>query len=281
MFRTLLLTIWVGVATVAVVSGWPYYRLPLEERLYDADHALFAPTGLIGQGHGVIGTLMIAVGVVLYTARKRFAFLERFGSLRAWLQFHIFLCTLGPFLILLHTTFKFGGFVSISFWSMVAVVVSGVFGRYVYAWLPRAADGRGRSAGDVRAERASLLESLTSVTGLERADVVTLVGAGPAPRQGLLGSVLAPLGFGVAGRHARRRADGLLRARGVPEATRARILGLLDTERRLSRQLSLLGPFQRLFRYWHAFHLPLAVVMFAVLAVHVGVAIAFGYTWIL
>jgi hypothetical protein len=50
---------------------------------------------------------------------------------------------------------------------------------------------------------------------------------------------------------------------------------------RLLRQIVLLEPFQRLFRYWHVFHLPLATVMFLILAVHVTVAILFGYAWVL
>jgi hypothetical protein len=37
--------------------------------------------------------------------------------------------------------------------------------------------------------------------------------------------------------------------------------------------------FQRLFRYWHLFHLPLALLMLAILAVHVVIAVLFGYGW--
>jgi hypothetical protein len=43
----------------------------------------------------------------------------------------------------------------------------------------------------------------------------------------------------------------------------------------------LLKPFQRLFHYWHVLHLPLAIVMFLILAVHVAVALVFGYGWAL
>ena len=49
---------------------------------------------------------------------------------------------------------------------------------------------------------------------------------------------------------------------------------------RLRRQTLLLRPFQRLFRYWHVIHLPLALTMAVIVVVHVGVAVAFGYTWI-
>jgi len=67
---------------------------------------------------------------------------------------------------------------------------------------------------------------------------------------------------------------------GVPEPTRSTLVRQIDEQRRRQQQLTLLQPFQRAFRYWHAFHLPLAVVMLLVLAIHVGVSVAFGYTWI-
>ena len=65
------------------------------------------------------------IGVGFYMARKRFRSLGRVGLLKHWLEFHIFLCSLGPVLVLYHTTFKFGGLVALSFWSMVAVFLSG------------------------------------------------------------------------------------------------------------------------------------------------------------
>ena len=66
----------------------------------------------------------------------------------------------------------------------------------------------------------------------------------------------------------------------MPVGLRAEVAGLLERGQRLGRQGALLQPFQRMFRYWHAFHLPLAIVMLLILVVHVGVAVAFGYTWI-
>jgi len=41
----------------------------------------------------------------------------------------------------------------------------------------------------------------------------------------------------------------------------------------------LLELFQRLFRYWHVFRSPLAILMFAIVSIHVAVAILFGYGW--
>ena len=83
-------------------------------------------------------------------ARKRYRILSRIGLLKHWLEFHIFLCTLGPILVLFHTAFKFGGLVAISFWSMVAVFLSGIIGRFIYLQIPRTIEGRELSLNEVR-----------------------------------------------------------------------------------------------------------------------------------
>ena len=72
-----------------------------------------------------------------------------------------------------------------------------------------------------------------------------------------------------------------LAAHGVAPESRASLARLAERRAALDQQVRVLAPFQRLFRYWHAFHLPLAVVMFLILVVHVAVAVAFGYVWVL
>ena len=105
--------------------GTSYYQTSLAERFYHPDYADFKPSGAWGHGLGIIGSLLLIIGVASYMIRKRWRRISRLGILKHWLEFHIFLCTLGPILVLFHTSFKFGGLVAISFWSMVAVVTSG------------------------------------------------------------------------------------------------------------------------------------------------------------
>ncbi len=62
---------------------------------------------------------------VCYGEFLRVSVLGRLGKLKHWLQVHIFFCTMGPFLILLHSAFRVGGIVAIAFWSMALVVGSG------------------------------------------------------------------------------------------------------------------------------------------------------------
>lgn len=280
MFRLILAVVWLAVALVTLKAGWPYYQLPLDERLYSDAHGLFAPTGLIGQGYGVIGTGMILSGVLLYMARKRLNFLAQFGKLRAWLEFHIFLCTLGPYLILLHTTFKFGGIVSIAFWSMTAVVLSGVFGRYVYVWIPKTVNGKFLTDSALALEQEQLLSEVRA-SGLNEEALVDISKSLAVPASaGLINALARSVGYRFTRRRRRVRTLGALHAGGLSGLSARRVRDVLDRRRRLAEQAALLLPFQRLFRYWHAFHLPLAAVMALVLTVHVGISVWLGYTWV-
>jgi hypothetical protein len=131
-------------------SGFYYYQTSLEERFFHDDHQLFKPSGVIGHGLGIIGSLMMIIGVSNYMLRKRLRRLSRTGLLKHWLEFHIFLCTIGPIMVLYHTSFKFGGIVAVSFWSMVAVFISGIIGRFIYIMIPRTIEGRELSLNEVR-----------------------------------------------------------------------------------------------------------------------------------
>jgi len=277
-----LTVVWLAVAGTALVSGLDYYLLPMEGRAYSELAPMFAPTGLVGQGLGIVGTAMVSVGVVGYSARKRARFLAKAGALKYWLQVHIFLCTLGPFLILLHTTFKFGGLVSIAFWSMAVVVASGIFGRYVYVRIPKTVNGRFLSVDAVADRVRDLTRDIATGTGLGLEDIESLLDAGAATvgPSGLAGALTHALREDFRQRRELRGLRKFLHHRRVPTDLQGRVLTLAEELRRLRRQALLLQPFQRMFRYWHVVHLPLATVMFLILGVHVTVAILFGYTWI-
>jgi hypothetical protein len=272
-----LVIIWVVLACVALRPGISYYVLPEPERAFSPLKEQFAPTGRIGHSFGILGTFMMFVGVSTYTLRKRWSALHRFGKLKYWLQTHIFLCTFGPFLILLHTTFKFGGIVSIAFWSMTLVVLSGVFGRYVYVRIPKAVNGQFRTLQDVRKQRDELTQAIKARTDVRLSGLEQIIPKGVAT--GSLGALFASMRLEIQARrriaYARRR----LTSAGVAQREVAGLTGLLEEQMRIERQLALLAPFHRLFRYWHVFHLPFAIVMFVILAVHIGVAVAFGYGW--
>ena len=134
----------IGIAVFVLLSinGYDYYSTIPEKRFFQTNHSVLKPSGVLGHGLGILGTLMLIVGVAVYMIRKRTRRLFNLGYLKHWLEFHIFLCTVGPLLVLYHTAFKFGGIVAVSFWSMAAVVLSGVIGRFIYVQIPRTIQGK-------------------------------------------------------------------------------------------------------------------------------------------
>lgn len=244
------LTMIVAATAVAVAwYGYTYYSTPTEDRFFHASHALLKPSGAWGHGFGIAGSLCMIFGILLYMARKRFRFLARFGALKHWLEFHIFLCTLGPVLVLYHTSFKFGGLVAISFWSMVAVFLSGIIGRFIYIQIPRTIEGRELSLSEVR--------DMKSGIGTELAESYHI------PAEASVKAV--------------RKA---LKAQRVGRDERQRIIRLVKQERTLNRRIGRLVTMQRIFHYWHVAHLPFALVMLIIMVIHVIVTIVFGYRWI-
>lgn len=273
---------WLAVAATATFWGLDYYVLPFDERAFSPLAPIFSPTGTVGHGYGVVGATMIALGVVGYMARKRIGFLARAGSLRHWLQVHIFLCTLGPFLVLLHTTFKFGGLVSVAFWSMALVVASGVFGRFIYVRIPKTLNGRFLGLDTLGRRIDEVTERLRGHSRLSQHAVRAFQAATTPPpaTPGLTGALLLATGEGVRHRVRLLALRRVLVREGMPRPLRLRLLRLASEQRRLRQQILLLAPFQRLFRYWHVVHLPLTIVLAVILGVHIVVSVLFGYTWI-
>jgi len=240
--------------------GYSFYQLPIEERFYHPQYDWFKPSGAYGHGLGIIGTLMILVGVVVYIARKKYGFLERVIRLKYLLEFHIFLCTLGPILVLFHTSFKFGGIVSIAFWSMVAVVASGVVGRFIYIQIPRNIEGRELS--------------LTELKGLQHQIVAEL------EIQSNLGEKVKEVIYENGVLRSSSQIKSLLRTEGVSGNSAKAILSAVKKERILSKRIGRLNKMQELFKYWHVAHRPFAIIMLVIVVVHVIVTLAFGYKWI-
>ncbi|MDH4350114.1 MAG: hypothetical protein OEY20_08670 [Gemmatimonadota bacterium] len=275
------LVAWLGIAGTLLYYGHAYYLTPLQERAYSDLRGQFSPSGTVGLGYGFIGTAMMIVGVAGYSSRRRIRILHRLGKLKSWLSVHIFLCTMGPFLIVLHSSFKVGGIISIAFWSMMAVVASGVFGRYVYVRIPKTLNGQFLTLKGVEEQRDALLQVIAERSGLSTGDVAAILAAAkrPSPR-GFMAALYQSIWYDLTESRHGRRIQGMLAAKGVPPKARATAARLFLEEVALEHQTALLAPFQQMFKYWHLFHMPLAIVMLVVVLLHVTIAVLLGYTWI-
>lgn len=218
----------------------------------------------------------VGFGIMLltnfYIFRKRLAFLKRVGNLNGWLNFHIFCGLLGPTFILFHTNFKIGGLVAISFWSMVVSFASGVVGRYFYLQLV--------------AHKAEIEEAIRALEKqLELNQKQGFSSVSPEKLLQVKGQVLAlagiPMGQGA-------------ESWGVTRAFWASLIGDLRIYFKLkqitpgyspqlrlqlkriailNRQNLFLEQFRRIMGYWHAFHMPFAVFMYVIAAIHIATAL--------
>ena len=278
----------IGVAVLGSVlpllHGWSYYSTPLEERPFHPLYESLKPTGVVGHGYGIIGSLMILFGVVLYSSRKRLRVFAGIGKVKYFLEFHIFLCLLGPILVVYHTTFKIGGLVAVSFWSMAAVVLSGLIGRYFYVQIPKGIQGNELSVGEMTAENKKLAEILTTRFGLD-ADILRKIDAiASPPKDPVKMSMMETINFFLVNDLTRRAQLRTVFARLEGQGHHHHALRALraTATRRivLTRRIALLQQFRRIFHHWHVAHLPFSIIMVAILLIHVAVAIAFGYTWV-
>ena len=99
-----------------------------------------AASDWFGHGLGIFGFLLMLITETLYSIRKRMRTV-RFGRMSLWLQFHIFTGLVGPYMVLLHTSWKFNGLAGVTTLLTVVIVISGFVGRYIYTRIPRTADG--------------------------------------------------------------------------------------------------------------------------------------------
>ncbi len=99
------------------------------------------PAGdLFGHSLGIVGFILMLMTETLYSLRKR-SRSARWGRMSDWLQFHIFTGLVGPFMVLLHTSWKFNGLAGVTTLFTVVIVISGFVGRYIFTRIPRTMDG--------------------------------------------------------------------------------------------------------------------------------------------
>ncbi len=276
----LVLIVLVVTAYLAFI-GYAYYSLNLEDRFFNPDHQLLKSSGTLGHGLGIVGSLMMLVGVVTYMLRKRIRKFSRLGILKHWLEFHIFLCTLGPILILFHTSFKFGGLVAVSFWSMVAVVLSGLIGRYIYLQIPHTIEGREMSLQEINQMKDTLNKQLSQVYQLDESVLDAIVQAvKKRPGRTETNTIKRSIDKFNFEHKTIREVRTILRQQKISGKRIREVLRLIRAELKLNRKIDRLMTMQNLFKYWHVAHLPFALMMLIVMIVHVIVTLTFGYRWI-
>jgi len=264
-----------GLIAWVLWTGSDYYTTPLKERPHHEDFRAMRPAGRVGHGLGILGSVML-VTLLVYSLRKRLKFIQRWGDLNIWLRYHIFMGVVGPILITLHTSFKVDGLVAVSYWSMVAVALSGVVGRYLYQQIPRNVLGETLSSDDIESRNEAILVELSQNHGVGEKGVATLekLALGPLEnRPAPVALMILPVVNMTLAPQLQRNLVGFSRQPGLQTRILARNW-VLQT-----RRLHLFHLIRDLFHWWHVFHKPFAFIMILIMIVHVAVALALGYNW--
>ena len=260
------------------LGGLSYYRTPLRVRAYAPQHRVLRPAGPVGRTLGIAGAILLFGGTAAYEARKRLRVLSNAGSLKTWLEMHIFCGLVGPALVTFHTSFKFNGIVSVAYWSMLSVVASGFIGRYLYAKIPRTQRGVEMDRKAIEARATELRRELADMTvpvklllRIEEMEKDLL------PPEGTRLGLRNHLFGGLAVRKKARAIERTIRSAGLPRELLREALHAEAERINLLRRAATLDLSRRLFALWHVFHMPFVWILGIVFVLHVGVAFYFGY----
>ena len=238
----------------------------------------------LGYWLGVAGGVLMLL-LLLYPARKYLRVMRNTGRVRFWFWFHMISGIFGPWLILVHSTFRIGSLnAGVALASMVIVVLSGVVGRFLFVRVQQRLNGgqatlkqRREQLGLAGSEARSMLAFAPDIEERLRAFERRELPSGDNTRVPLLQLLAVPL------RHAleQRRCLALLQVRLVEQGqAQGWSTEVLDQRQRRARRLlrryfeamlnvAHFSLFDRLFALWHVAHLPFVVLLAISAVVHV------------
>ena len=279
-----------GLLVYALFVGRSYYFLPLADRPLNELHRDLRPAGPIGISFGVLSTLLFAA-IYGYPLRKRWTWLRKIGTTRHWLDFHIVMGLAAPALVALHSAFKFGGLAGMAYWIMLAVVASGLVGRYFYAQIPRSRKDAELSLAELNRMNLELSEDLRSQNIVAEEvwrPLVTPVRREEALRMPVVESIARMLTLDLArpfrmAALRRRALSGWDHARTLggllpsshPELER--VVALVRRQSWLTAKISFLDRAGQIFKMWHVVHRPFSGAFVTLVAIHIGMAIWMGF----
>jgi thioredoxin reductase/ferredoxin len=257
--------------------AWPgasYYPLPRAARLASPAHAMLKASSRWWHGVGIVATCFM-LSNFLYALRKRAPGMTRLGSIRGWLDFHLFVGLMSPLVIAFHAAFRANNvFASSTTWALVVVVATGLVGRYIYGVVP-AHGGRAEEFADLAARferlRAGAAPDLARLGAAGR----NLLERATAPiRSASMLAVFVRLPFEAVNLRVRL---WLLRPRFDDRASFAELRRELLRLARLRWQLRFYGSLKRLLRGWRMFHATLAVFLVLAICAHIAVSLYLGF----
>jgi hypothetical protein len=214
---------------------------------------------------------------VLYTWRK----MQKgsgMGKMRIWLQMHIIIGLIGPYLVLLHSAWRLNGLAGGVMLLMFLMVASGFLCNYIYPVLPRNIEGAELSLPEIEAQIADANAKLQTWES-EHPVAVAMLGQ---QLKMLIENV--PSGDTVSvleraflsWRYHRQLRQELQRLQSVGVEQAVELEQLLDRHYRLETQIHSLATARKLLGQTRTIHTVVGVVLFALAFVHIGAALYYA-----
>jgi hypothetical protein len=251
------------------------------------DDSGLTPENGVGYWLGITGSSLMLL-LLLYPLRKRIKALRVLGSVVFWFRAHMILGVIGPVLVLLHANFRLGSINSnVALVAMLVVAVSGVVGRYLYGKIHVGLYGRKAEVREILADADVLKRAVGADLPIadhivEQLSAFAQLGTA-SPRSVLFGFFLLPV-VGVRANFVRLRLVADARqviasegrrlgwSRKVRRQRIARVAELVTLNIAAVRKAAAFAFYERLFRLWHIFHLPLFFLLVIAAAIHIFAA---------
>jgi len=268
----------VFILVVAIVTAGGYFIL--------LPQTLFKPGDNLGYNIGLAGGIMMLV-LLLYPLRKRAKFLSKLGVLPTWFKWHMVLGILGPLTIIIHSTYHvYIPFIhptgslnaAIAMACMLLVSGSGTFGRFFYTKIHHGLYGRQATVNELKADleqTGNVKSTFSFAPEIEKKLDWFRVQSEENAQAGKLGLVRF-VSIGIQSEMLSRRLvkelHGVMytqaREKNYPPAQMKSMemlfeenKGLIQTYLKAVRDASQFHTYERLFSYWHIFHIPLVYMM--------------------
>ena len=268
------------VATIALcVNGLSYYILSSDARVNSPKHAALKPSGSIGNALGIVGALLLLL-MYLYPLRKKWKWLSRKGKTKNWLDYHILMGLVGPVLITFHSSFKLRGVAGFAYWSMIAVVASGIVGRYLYGRIPRKLGAVEMSVEETQQLCTNLAQQIRTqnvLTEEELQPLLALPGLDEVRAMALGRALILIVGLDLRRAWLVWRLRWKVGAHVADHADVSRAVVAVRKQAALSKDALFLAKVQQMFRLWHVIHRPFSYSLAIMATLHIMAVVFLGY----
>ncbi len=227
-----------------------------------------------GLGHwlGYVGTVMMLL-TLLYPLRSHLGWFPRLSK-RAWLLFHAWFGLAGAAFVTYHSLFKLDRWVALSLWATWLVVLSGLFGKYLFGWVHSGIGLAEFEKRTLEGELGRLRSDLGEGTGLGH----LFDSLAPAQQTGSSRFLTGPwrmfwLDISSRVRFRWMRWFGLRHIKS--RARRRETVRLLADRARNVRSLRYLELAKKFLSTWNRIHLVLTVVMILLSGLHIVFALMY------